>query len=146
MRIVGEWQVGDDDVTRPFVRAKVQAAAGTLQRAVFLVDSGADRTVFSANLVRELGFATTPAEEGLALEGIGGECGFLVVKTVVELTRDDGGVVHMRGEFAAFTDSAASDPSILGRDILNHFDVILSRRRSEVLLLASKHQYRVDLV
>ena len=67
-----------------------------------------------------------------------------MVKTVVELTRDDGGEVHMRGEFAAFTDSSATDLSILGRDILNHFDVILSRRRNEVLLLASNHQYHVE--
>ena len=52
----------------------------------------------------------------------------------------------MRGEFAAFIDSSASNLSILGRDILNIFDVILSRRRSEVLLLASNHQYRVEHV
>ena len=50
----------------------------------------------------------------------------------------------MRGEFAAFTDPAATDLSILGRDILNHFDVILSRRRNEVLLLAANHQFRVE--
>ena len=45
-------------------------------------------------------------------------------------------------EFATFIDSTATDLSILGRDVLNHFDLILSRRRNEVLLLASNHQYR----
>ena len=30
--------------------------------------------------------------------------------------------------------------------VLNHFDVILSRRRNEVLLLAPNHQYRVELI
>ena len=33
--------------------------------------------------------------------------------------------------------------SILGREILDHFDVILSRRRNEVLLLTKEHSYRV---
>ena len=41
------------------------------------------------------------------------------------------------------SDASATDMSILGRDVLNHFDLILSRRRSEVLLLAPNHQYRV---
>ena len=41
---------------------------------------------------------------------------------------------------------AVTDLSILGRDVLNHFDLILSRRRNEVLLLAPNHHYRVDQV
>jgi hypothetical protein len=36
--------------------------------------------------------------------------------------------------------------SVLGRDVLVQFDVILSRRRNEVLLLAPNHQYRVEQV
>jgi hypothetical protein len=32
MRIVGEWQVGDDGVTRSIIRAGVQAAYGTGRR------------------------------------------------------------------------------------------------------------------
>jgi hypothetical protein len=146
MRIVAEWQVGDDGVARPIVWAIVKAANGTFEAETFLVDSGADRTVLSSILLRRLGFPMTPAEEGLSLESIGGECEFVVVKTIVEMACDDRSVAHMRGSFAAFTDSAASDPSILGRDILNYFDVILSRQRNEVLLLAPNHQYRVEQV
>jgi hypothetical protein len=146
MRIVGGWQAGEDGVTRPVLQASVRALDGTLEPDVFLIDSGADRTVFSANLVRRLGFPMTPAPGSSILLGISGVCESVVVKTVVELTRDDKGIVHLRGDFAAFTDLAANDLSILGRDILNLFDVILSRRRSEVLLLASNHQYRVEQV
>ncbi len=50
----------------------------------------------------------------------------------------------MHGDFAAFTDPRATDLSILGRDVLGNFDAILSRRRDEVLLLASNHQYDVS--
>lgn len=37
----------------------------------------------------------------------------------------------------------AIDLSILGRDVLNNFDVIISRPRNEVLLLAPRHTYQV---
>jgi hypothetical protein len=42
------------------------------------------------------------------------------------------------------TDLTATDLSILGRDVLTLFDVILNRRRGEVLLLAANHRYRVE--
>jgi len=131
-------------LTRPALRAKVHAHDGTHQTEAFLVDTCADRTVFSANLLSRLGFPPTPAPASLSLQGISGTCGFVLVGTVLELTRDDGGPAHIRGEFAAFIDPTATDLSILGRDVLYHFDLILSRRRNEVLLLAPNHQYRVE--
>ena len=57
--------------------------------------------------------------------------------------RDDGVPIAVSGAFTAFTDPAATDMSVLGRDVLNNFDVILSWRRKEVLLLAPNHQYHV---
>jgi hypothetical protein len=146
MRIAGEWRVCDDGVTRPAVQAKVQAGEGTFHADFFLVDSCADRTVLSAAMLAKLGPSATSAPAGFALQGIGGVSGCVPIQSVLEFTRDDGGVAHVRGEFAAFTDPAATDLSILGRDVLNIFDVILSRRRNEVLLLAPNHQYRVERV
>jgi len=133
-------------VTRPALQAKVHAHDGTNQVELFLVDSCADRTVFSANLLSRLGIPPTPAPSSLSLQGISGTCGFVLIRTVLELTRDDGGPAHVRGEFAAFIDPTATDLSILGRDVLYHFDLILSRRRNEVLLLASNHQYRLERI
>jgi hypothetical protein len=49
----------------------------------------------------------------------------------------------VRGQFAAFTDPHATDVSILGRDVPGHCDVIISRRRDEVLLLAANHRSEV---
>ena len=51
---------------------------------------------------------------------------------------------ELRGEFAGFTDPTATDLSILGRDVLDHFDVLISRRRNEILLLAPRHRYRIE--
>jgi hypothetical protein len=146
MRIAGEWQTGDDGATRPVVQAQVKGADGASRADECLVDSGADRTVFSAHLLKKLDFALNVVSDCTILQGIGGVGESVVVKTVMILTQDDGAEVHMRGEFAAFTDPAATDFSILGRDVLNHFDLILSRQRDEVLLLAPNHQYRVEQV
>jgi hypothetical protein len=146
MLIVGEWRVCDDGTTRPAVQAKVQAADGSFHVEFFLVDSCADRTVLSAALLGRLGFSASVAPAGFALQGVGGVSNYVLIQSAVEFTRDDGGLALVRGEYAAFTDPAATDLSILGRDVLNLFDVILSRRRNEVLLLAHNHQYRVEQI
>jgi hypothetical protein len=57
--------------------------------------------------------------------------------------REVGGTAIVRGEYAAFTDPSATDLSILGRDVINNFDLILSRARNEVLMLSAPHVYRV---
>jgi len=144
MVIVGEWLVCDDGVPRPAVRAKVLGADGPFHVEFCLVDSCADRTVFSAALLAKLRFSTDQSSSGVSLMGIGGASASVLVTTVMEFTRDDGGPAHVRGEFAAFTDPTATDLSILGRDVLNIFDVLVSKRRNEVLLLAGPHQYRVE--
>jgi hypothetical protein len=144
MLIVGEWKLRDDGVTRPIVRAKVQGRNGSLVAADFLIDSGADCTVFSAALLARLGLPTRSTQPGFSLSGIGGTSEFVVVATVMEFIRDDGGPARVRGEFAGFTDPTATDLSVLGRDVLDNFDLIISRRRNEIFLLAPKHRYRIE--
>ena len=143
MLITGEWQVCDDGVTRPLVRAKVFGSDGDPVADDFLIDSGGDRTVFSAALLARLRLPAESAPPGVRLSGIGGDSPFVLVTTAVELTRDDGGAVRVRGAFAGFTDPTATDLSILERDVLDHFDLIISRRRGEILLLAPRHQDRI---
>jgi len=144
MLIAGKWQVGDDGVLRPLVRAAVSGIDGRLVADDFLIDSGADRTVLSAALLARLSLPTRSAPSGSILSGIGGGCAFVLVTSAVEFIREDGGVVRVRGEFAGFTDPTATDLSILGRDVLDNFDLIISWRRSEVLLLAPRHYYRIE--
>lgn len=146
MRIVGEWFTSDDDVTRPIVYAAVSNTRDRRQGDRFLVDSGADRTVFSADLLHRLGGPRDRETGGITLQGIGGGTDFVLLDTAIELTRDDGVSAVIRGRFAAFTDPSASDVSILGRDVMDNFDVIISHRRNEVLLLAPNHQYQVSRV
>ena len=143
MRIAGIWHRCDDGVIRPVLLVSVGGPAATTVTETFLIDTGADRTVFSATLLNQLGGASSGAPAGMSLTGIGGTQAFVRVGAVLNLPRDDGGVATVRGDFAAFTDPTATDFSILGRDVLAHFDVILSRQRDEILLLAPPCRYQV---
>jgi gag-polyprotein putative aspartyl protease len=143
MRVFGKWLQCDDGETRPVVECLVSAADGRLVGEHFLVDSCADCTVLSADLLTRLKLVGKAPPQDMSLKGISGAGNYVVVNTIVELVRADAGPVRVRGEMAAFTDTTATDLSILGRDVLNQFDVILSRRRDEVVLLAGDHHYQI---
>jgi len=134
MLIAGKWQVGDDGVLRPLVRAAVSGIDGRLVADDFLIDSGADRTVLSAALLARLSLPTRSAPSGSTLSGIGGGCAFVLVTSAVEFIREDGGAVRVRGEFAGFTDPTATDVSILGRDVLNRLDILFRGPQQEVVI------------
>ena len=144
MLIKGDWLLCADGVTRPVVSVHVTVADGQRHRDHFLIDTGADGTVLSAGFLKELQLPARLPPTGLALSGIGGKGSYVVVKATLEFTRGDGGLMLVRGEFPAFTDPAATEMSILGRDVLDIFDLIVSRRRNAVLLLTGNHQYAVS--
>ena len=143
MLITGNWQLRDDGVVRPLLRVHVLGRDGIRVADNFLIDTGADLTVFSAALTARLDFDSENELPDSSLKGIGGLAASVLINTVLELVQEDGNLVRIQDGFAAFTDPAATDLSILGRDVLDHFDFILSHRRGEILLLAKKHQYHV---
>ena len=146
MRIVGNWWLCTDGEIRPVVKGRVADATGSEREERFLVDTGADRTVFTAGLFGSLGIPPSAASGATALSGVGSRPGFVLVRTTLTLYAEDGSPARIHAEFAAFTDPAAADMSILGRDVLDHFHLIVSRRRNEVLLLVMNHQYRIEYV
>lgn len=125
------------------IRVNIRGIDGNAIEDAFLVDVGADRTVLSAHFFAELGLPGRAPDDGMMLEGISGKCTFVCVHTPLEFIRSDGDTIRVHGEYAALTDSSGADFSILGRDVLNNFDVIISRPRREVLLLADRHTYQV---
>jgi hypothetical protein len=143
MRIDGSWYLCDDGVVRPVIRGKVQSADSSWIAVEFLVDTGADRTVFAAAALQTHVFPL--AEDGIALEGVGGRADSIIVEACIalrdELQRD----VLFRGKFAAFKDMSALDMSVLGRDILNSFAMIVVRPRDLVCLLSQRHSYAISV-
>jgi predicted aspartyl protease len=141
MRFNGEWLQCDDGVVRPVIRADILTGDGLSRAAEFLVDTGADRTVISANVLESLNLQPEPAEDRIG--GVGGFVDSVTVTTQIRLTRDDGGTAKLRGAYSACASYEALDMSVLGRDILEMLAVIVDRRANVVALLEGKHRYTV---
>ena len=142
MQVSGEWLLCDDDVRRPVIRGEDLASDGTWVAAEFLVDTGADRTVFSAGLLALLG--GSPVATGERLSGLGGAAEFVTVETHIQLIRESGAPVMFRGQFAAATGAEVLDMSVLGREITGLFAVIVDQPGDAVFLVGQRHRYRIE--
>lgn len=142
MRINGEWFECDDGLVRPVVRGEILNVQDVWEPALFLVDTGADCTVFSAAMLDVLGFDAAAPEEHLG--GVGGTAPSVKVATRIRLTRADGGKASFRSEYSAFTQLEALDMSVLGRDIMEMFAVIVDRTDNVVTLVRHPHRYVIE--
>lgn len=142
MVVHGEWHECPDGITRPIIRADVQKSDGSWLSAELLVDTGADRTVLSGQVIFATKLPATP-NPGL-LGGFGGVANTILVNTVVRLTSRDGSIANVQARFAAVDTEEALDMSILGRDILNIFSVFVDYRGNQVLLIDRNHRVRVE--
>jgi len=142
MQINGEWYLGDDGMVRPTIRGEILAGSGFWVPAPFLVDTGADRTVFSAVILADLRLQQLTT--GDRLGGVGGLVNSVVVETQIRLYRETGGTVVFRGQYAAVTEVEALDISVLGRDITGLFAVIVDQPGNIVCLLGQHHRYTIE--
>ncbi len=142
MRVNGEWLLCDDGIERPVIRGEIATCDGLWLAAEFLVDTGADRTVLTADMFSALGFSPSHAHE--RIQGVGGVVDSVVLETRIRLSRDDAGRVIFRGRYVAVTDGETLDMSVLGRDITGLFAVIVDRPDDVVCLLGQRHRYRIE--
>lgn len=141
MIVVGAWFECDDGITRPVLEAHVMAADGTFVCENFLIDTGADCTVLSGTLLTKL---AQPRRAMADVSGVGGRAPVVEIETVLRIPASDGRSLRIQGPFTAFVDPRATDLSILGRDVIDELDLIVSRRRAEVVLLYRDHAYRIE--
>ena len=139
MVVNGEWMICADGVSRPLIRGELQTSNGEWESVVFLVDTGADRTVLSAPVLAQLGLPRAEAPEQLG--GLGGMTEMVAIESYLRLTKQDAGKVNFRGQYAAVTEIEALDICILGRDILGLFAVIVDEPQQVVCLLSQRHSY-----
>jgi hypothetical protein len=142
MQINGEWHPCDDGRVRPVLRGEVEAADGSWVKVPLLVDTGADCTVFSADVFAALGFPIPTATHQIG--GVGGLASSVALATQVRLTTADGGKVSFRGQFTAVTGVSFLDMSVLGRDITNLFALLVDRSGDRVCLLRPPSRYTIE--
>jgi hypothetical protein len=61
----------------------------------------------------------------------------------MRLSREHGGKVTLRGQYAAVTEVVALDMSVLGRDITHLFATIVDWPQRVVYLIGQRHQYTI---
>jgi len=127
---------------RPVVSGAVRLASDRWLEVDFLLDAGADRTVFSARFLHHLRHLSTKSTE-IILAGVGGGAESITIETSIGFVRDDGEIVTVRGTFAAFTKLESADLSILGRDVTDNFSVIYDYPQQVIVLLAPPHAYEI---
>jgi hypothetical protein len=143
MHISGEWFLGSDGVVRPIMRGQVLAGNDSWVSVPFLVDTGADRTAFSAAVLAAL--QLQPIAMHGRLGGLGGVVRPVVVETQIRFRREVGrGTVVFRSQYAAVTEREALDMSVLGRDITGLFAVIVDQPGNVVCLLRQRHRYTIE--
>ena len=143
MRINGQWTLCDDGAIRPVVQGLVRVNEEKWVEVPFLLDAGADRTVFSAQLIDLLRPLENHEAEKIHLAGIGGLSGSITIETVIGFKSDEGRIATVRGTFGVFTQIEFADMSVLGRDLTNNFNVIYDYPNQLVALLAPPHFYEI---
>lgn len=139
MRANGVWLLGDDGTTQPIFLAEIADSGGHWVKVAMLADPGADRTVLSRDAFAKLHFPPDPSEEQLA--GIGGISECVSFVSQIRIPRADGVALTFRGKFAAVLSTSALDLSLLGRDITNHFALVVDRPGDAVCLLSRGEVY-----
>ncbi len=140
MRIDGQWRVCDDGIVRPVISGEVLSASGSWVPVPFLVDTGADCSVLSADIVLSLGLTGGPA---IPLGGVGGQASSVLLDIQLRMATADGGLARFKAKLAGVNDPAALDMSVLGRDITNLFALIVDRPQEVVCLLGQNHFYEI---
>src|SRR5439155_14621578 len=112
MRLNGEWLCCADGDIRPVIRGELLSADGDWWPVEFLVDTGADRTVFSSSALKRSKLPHLPPD--IPIGGFGGITETVLVQCEFRIARDDGVDVVFRGRFAACAQSDALELSILG--------------------------------
>ena len=139
MKFNGLWRLCDDGILRPAIAGEVLASDGQWLKAWFLIDTDADRTVISADILQRLGISGDAPRFELA--GVGGMARSVVVDTKIRLKSESNANATFEGKFAALSDAKILEMSVLGRDITNLFAVIVDRPQDVVCLLAPQHRY-----
>lgn len=97
MRINGMWFVCDDGMVRPTILVEVEGDLGSWTAFPFLIDSGADRAVFCADLLDKLKSVSRKNNDDL--RGVGGAASSVTVSLKIRMRQEIKCTDHNRKRF-----------------------------------------------
>jgi predicted aspartyl protease len=142
MLVAGVWHQCDDGIIRPVIQAEILAHDNSWWKVPFLLDTGADRTVLSADILTAL--RLLPIKTDNRIGGVGGVASAVTIETQIRLSHDENGKVLLRGQYVGVTSKEILDISVLGRDITNLFAVIVDWPQKNICLLSQRHRYTIS--
>lgn len=108
MHVIGEWLICEDGVIRPTPAGVLRTPDGQLVEVPFLLDAGADRTVFSADFLDLLVPLQNTDVDQIRLAGVGSGSS-ITIDTAIGFIRTDGSVATVRGQFGVFTEGESAE-------------------------------------
>ncbi len=142
----------EQNISRPYVFAKLYFPDFDLEQSIeLLVDSGADATTISAKDALRIGLDYAEFDEFAWATGIGGRIKAFPVKTILKM---DSYVKEILVDVLAFwvgyepsEESLRREllelPSLLGRDVLEEFALVLHQRIGQLLLCTPEETSRI---
>ena len=128
---------------RPLVNVGVQLP-GTLRKirsVSFLVDTGADRTLLSYEDAHRLRVSYANRGNPVRCSGVGGPVGVFPERAVLIFKGTVGRLLMLELEIGILqrVPDAESIPSLLGRDLLDEFRLVVDRRAEELMPMRISH-------
>ena len=136
--ISGYYLIDDNDIQRPYIDLDVDfpAPINARLRVSFVVDTGADRTLLSAQVAQELerrfDFDIRSLERDISIVGVGG----MVDTRRIDATLSQGGRwIQTPILIIEAVPGPNTVTSLLGRDFIDDYALFLQRSNERVLLL-----------
>jgi hypothetical protein len=132
-----------DGITEP--RINIEIVTNNVSIEVnCLIDTGADNSYFPSNFIEKLNIDTSKLLLKSNISGVGSsnlECYIYTCEVVLRTKYNQKLQISM--SIGIFKDKNALDEPIIGRDLLDLFDLIISKRKNEVLLLFDDTSYQL---
>lgn len=122
----------------------VRNPAGAWQAYLFLVDTGADSTQLPYRTIQELGLPLNNITVLDDLRGVGSQqVPYFQWTSLLALHTEDQVLLH-EVPFTVLLDPHGAPFPLLGRDVLDHYTVIIDRHRDRILLLDESETYEIQ--
>lgn len=133
----------DAGIVRPYISCEILTPKEDWITIDFLIDTGADETFLDFNSIKRLQLKTDGIDVKSDVGGIGGsDIPYFQIDSALKLISTSGTKIF-KGKLNVFLDPHSSEIPLLGRDVLDNFNVIFDKNQNIVFLLDENEGYHI---